>query len=150
MRCPTRRSEVLKAAIQGTLQLLELASDPIILPLFCVPWRAALGCCDFGLHVSGPSGVFKSELASLIQRFFGSRSDARHLRASWSSTDNALEALLFWAKDTLLVVDDFAPNGGPTMWHAGMSEPIGFSAPKETMPAEVECRPTAVCGRPGA
>src|SRR5260370_40577038 len=34
-----------------------------------------------------------------------------HLPGAWSSTGNALEALAFQAKDTLFVIDDFAPQG---------------------------------------
>src|SRR5439155_20019622 len=34
-----------------------------------------------------------------------------HLPASWRSTANAIEALAFAAKDSILVVDDFAPSG---------------------------------------
>ena len=37
--------------------------------------------------------------------------DATHLPANFASTANALEELAFSAKDTLLVVDDFAPTG---------------------------------------
>jgi len=38
--------------------------------------------------------------------------DASHLPGNFSSTANALEVLAHAAKDTLLVVDDFVPNGG--------------------------------------
>jgi hypothetical protein len=38
--------------------------------------------------------------------------DASSLPANFASTANALEELSFSAKDTLLVVDDFAPTGG--------------------------------------
>lgn len=34
-----------------------------------------------------------------------------HLPGSWSSTGNALEAMAFQAKDTIFVIDDFAPQG---------------------------------------
>src|SRR5260370_42080221 len=37
-----------------------------------------------------------------------------HLPGAWSSTGNALEALAFQAKDTLFVIDDFAPQGSGT------------------------------------
>ena len=33
---------------------------------------------------------------------------------AWSSTANSLEALAFHAKDALLVIDDFAPQGSGT------------------------------------
>jgi hypothetical protein len=39
--------------------------------------------------------------------------DASGLPANFASTANALELLAFSANDALLVVDDFAPTGGP-------------------------------------
>lgn len=37
-----------------------------------------------------------------------------HLPAAWASTANSLEYLAFLAKDALLVIDDFAPQGSAT------------------------------------
>jgi hypothetical protein len=34
-----------------------------------------------------------------------------HLPGAWASTGNSLEALAFHAKDALIVIDDFAPQG---------------------------------------
>jgi hypothetical protein len=67
---------------------------------------------DFSLHLVGETGAFKSELAALIQQFFGAGMTRSNLPASWSSTGNSLEALCFQAKDALVVIDDFAPQGG--------------------------------------
>jgi hypothetical protein len=50
-------------------------------------------------------------VAALHQRHFGAAMDRLHLPGAWSSTANALEMVAFHAKDTLLVVDDFAPQG---------------------------------------
>jgi hypothetical protein len=66
---------------------------------------------DFGLHLAGPTGVFKTEEAALAQQHFGPGMDARHLPASWLSTGNALEGIAFVTKNALLVCDDFAPTG---------------------------------------
>jgi hypothetical protein len=110
----------LAVAIRASIKMLGLAPDTIIFPVFCAIWRAALGSCDFSPYLAGPSGVFKSELAALCQQHFGAGLDARHLPGSWHSTDNALEGLLFAAKDTIAVIDDFAPCGGPhdvARWH---------------------------------
>jgi hypothetical protein len=63
------------------------------------------------LHLVGPSGCFKTELAACAQQHYGDGLDSRHLPGSWSSTANALEALAFTAADALIVVDDFAPGG---------------------------------------
>src|SRR5262249_42318675 len=96
---------------RASLGLLKLGPDRITFPVLAAVYGAAMGDTDFGLHVSGPTGSYKSELAALAQQHFGAEMDARHLPASWSSTGNALEALAFTAKDALLVVDDFAPQG---------------------------------------
>lgn len=102
----------LKLAVQASLSFLELAKPSLMFPLFAAIFRAALKEADFTLSLSGSSGVFKSELASLAQRHFGEEMDANHLPASWSSTENSLEDLAFRVKDALLVIDDFAPVGG--------------------------------------
>lgn len=99
------------AAVRASLQMLEVGNERLIFPLLAAIFRAVLGAADFSIFLVGPTGVFKSELAALAQQHFGSGLDARHLPGSWTSTDNALEGLAFLAKDTLLVIDDFAPTG---------------------------------------
>jgi hypothetical protein len=99
------------AAVRASLALLQLGPPRLAFPLLSAVYRAALGGADFSLHLMGQSGVFKSEVAALMQRHYGTEMDARHLPASWSSTGNSLESVAFAAKDALLVVDDFAPSG---------------------------------------
>jgi hypothetical protein len=99
------------AAIRAELRFLELAPDHITIPLLAAAYRAVLGGVDFGVHLTGHTGVFKTELAALVQQHWGAGLDARHLPESWSSTGNALEAVAFVAKDTVIAVDDFAPTG---------------------------------------
>jgi hypothetical protein len=141
------RGDALRDAVKGVLALLDLAPDRIVAPLFCAPWRAVLGPCDFALHLAGPTGVFKSELAALVQQHFGAALDARHLPGSWHSTDNALEGLLFAAKDALIVVDDFAPSGGPhdiARWHSRADRVLraqGNNAGRARMRADGSLRP---------
>ena len=101
------------AAVRSSLRLLDLAPDRMTFPLLAAVYRAALGECDFALHLVGPTGVFKSELAALCQQHYGAGLDARHLPGGWASTGNALEGIAHAAKDALLVIDDFAPSGGP-------------------------------------
>lgn len=105
------RGEALAQAVRAVLHLLDLAPPRIMAPLVAAPFTAPLLDCDFSLHLAGPTGVFKTELATLMQQFFGPGFDARHLPASWAATSNALEDLAFRAKDVVLVVDDFAPTG---------------------------------------
>jgi hypothetical protein len=93
-------------------------------------YRAPLGGADFALHVSGESGAGKTELAALCQQHYGAEMVARHLPGSWSSTANALERIAFAAKDALLVVDDFCPQG------AGTSAPALLSAADRLLRAQ--------------
>jgi hypothetical protein len=101
----------LRAALRASLRLLDLAPPTISFPLLAATYRAVLGDTDFGLHLVGETGAFKSELAALYQQHFGADMDRRHLPGAWASTGNSLEVLAFAAKDTLLVIDDFAPQG---------------------------------------
>src|SRR5579871_512411 len=103
----------LQRAVRANLCLAtRLAPDRIAFPLLVAPARAALGDVDCSIHLCGPTGCFKTELAALAQQHFGAEMDSRHLPASWSSTGNSLEVTAFAAKDALLSVDDFAPSGG--------------------------------------
>jgi hypothetical protein len=98
---------------KASLAFLDLAPLEITAPIFATIWRAPVDAADFTLHESGPTGVFKSELAALAQQHFGAGLDARHL-TGWASTANSLEVRAFTAKDALLVIDDFAPSGSVT------------------------------------
>jgi hypothetical protein len=108
--CPPT-GPTLVAAVRASLRILDLAPDRVTVSLLGGAYRAVLGSCDCALHLAGPTGTGKTELAALAQQHYGPGLDARHLPASWSSTGNALETLCFAGKDVLLVVDDFAPGG---------------------------------------
>jgi hypothetical protein len=102
----------LKRAVRASLGMVNgLATDRIAFPLLAAAYRAVLGDTDFSLHLAGPTGVFKTEVAALSEQHFGATMDARNLPASWLSTGNAQEGIAFAAKDALLVVDDFMPTG---------------------------------------
>lgn len=105
---------VLHGAILASLELLELAPDPIMAPLLAGVYRAVL-CqilpADCSLFLVGPSGVYKSELAALAMQHVGATFDRLHLPAQWSATANYLERSAFDFKDVPLVIDDFAPTG---------------------------------------
>jgi hypothetical protein len=102
--------EQLIEAIRASLKLWELAPETVSVPLHAATYRAALGNTDFSIHLSGPTGEGKSELAALCQQHYGCELDARRL-TSWESTENAIEAQAFQAKDQLMILDDFAPIG---------------------------------------
>jgi hypothetical protein len=91
--------------------VLDVASNTVTIPVYAALWRAILGNVDCSVHLVGPTGQGKSEIAALIQQHWGAAMDARHLPASWLSTGNALEGIAFQAKDAILVVDDFCPAG---------------------------------------
>jgi hypothetical protein len=98
-------------AVAWSLRLLECGPESVMVPLLGAIYEAPLSFAmspDFAVWLLGPSGSLKSELAALAQRHFG-RFDRKTLPATWSSTENALEARLFALKDVLAVVDDYAP-----------------------------------------
>ena len=102
------------AAYRSVLKLTEgLAPDHIALALLGAVFRAPLGDANFVVHITGGTGTMKSEMAALHQQFYGAGMNARCLPGNWSSTANALCEAAFLAKDCILVIDDFAPNGGP-------------------------------------
>jgi hypothetical protein len=107
---PTEK-DALITAVRASLRLLDLGPASISFPLLAATCRAVFGDADFAIHLAGETGTFKSELAALHQQHFGASMDRLHLPGTWSSTGNALEAMAFHAKDTLFVIDDFAPQG---------------------------------------
>ena len=108
---PPPEGEAMTCAVRASLSLLDLGPLRLTAMLLATVARAPLAPADFAVYFAGPSGVFKSEIAALVQQHWGAGLDARHLPGSWTSTGNSLEALAFAAKDAVLVVDDFAPGG---------------------------------------
>ena len=102
-------------AVRCSLSLLEVAPLDVSVPLIAVIYLAPL--CeilhpDFVVFLVGKTGSLKSTLAALFLSHYGSFVRTG-LSASWESTDNALERRLFILKDTVCVVDDFAPSADP-------------------------------------
>jgi hypothetical protein len=104
-------SEEIVDAVKASLGCLSVAPDRISFPLLASVYRAALGNVDFSVFLAGRTGVFKTALAALCQQHFGAAMDAANLPGNFASTGNALERMAFYAKDAVLVVDDFAPTG---------------------------------------
>lgn len=107
---PPRGRELVRA-IRASLDMLEVSPDRVTIPIYCAIWRAVLGIVDVSIHLSGQTGSGKSQIAALAQQHFGAGLDAKHLPANWDSTANALQAICFHAKNSLVVVDDFVPKG---------------------------------------
>lgn len=103
--------EALREAIRASLGLLALAPDAVTVPLFLACYRAPLGPSPFGLHLAGRTGNGKSVLQSLAQAHWGAAFDHQSIPGNWQSTKTALEVLTFAAKDAVLCIDDFAPDG---------------------------------------
>lgn len=111
-------------AIRRTLSAWSFAPDRITLPVLAAVFRAPL--CEvasavFSLFLVGSTGVFKTEVATLAQRFFGTFT-AQALPGNFSSTANALEKLAFLGKDLVLVLDEFTPKGSSSRQVAEMHD----------------------------
>lgn len=98
-------------AVRASIAIVDLGSERVTLPVLALAYRAPLGDCNFSLQIIGKTGIFKTQLAALIQQHWGAAFNAENLPSGWSSTVNANEALAFIAKDMVLVIDDFAPVG---------------------------------------
>ncbi len=109
---PPPTGKNLVSAIKASLQMLEVVPLEATIAPYAAAWRVALGgVCDLSVFIEGKTGVGKSQLAALAQQHFGPKMNALHLPASWSSTENALEAQACEAKNVVLVIDDFSPTG---------------------------------------
>lgn len=103
-----------KHSIEWFMAFLAVVPAEIAWPMIASVIAPIHGAVDFAVHVTGRTGTYKSELASLMQSAYGPEMDARHLPGSWSSTANALEAQAYRAKNALFCIDDFIPTG--TSW----------------------------------
>jgi hypothetical protein len=105
--------------VERALRFLDLGPRHLTCPLLAAAFRAALGNTDFSIFLHGTTGTFKTEVATIIQSYFGTGFDARTLPGSFSSTANALEMQAFQFKDAVFVIDDWVPEGsGPDVQRA--------------------------------
>ncbi len=110
---PPREGELVDCVF-ATLRILEVAPPHVTYALLAALVRAPLGACMFSLYVVGTTGGQKTSLVALIQQHWGAALRADNLPSSWESTANAIEGLLFLAKDAVFAVDDFVPSGAAT------------------------------------
>jgi hypothetical protein len=102
----------LVVAVRGGLDLLrDLGPDTVMFPLKMSIVHTLLSSGGFNIHLSGKTSSFKTELAALVQQFWGAGMNARNLPGHWSATGNFLEMLGFHLKDAAFVIDDFCPTG---------------------------------------
>jgi hypothetical protein len=64
-------------AVRASLRMLAVAPRRITVPILAAVARAVLGGVDFSIHLTGATGVCKSELAALAQQHSGAGMDAR-------------------------------------------------------------------------
>ncbi len=104
---PKARAETFNSVLLLFNAFKKMLTTPLIGGVF----GAVLGSIDYSIYLTGTSGTRKSEATALAQAFFGNGFHRLALPASYA--DSALGILLkaFRAKDAVLVVDDFAPNG---------------------------------------
>jgi hypothetical protein len=101
----------LRSSIRSSLRFLNLGPWRVTVPIYAAIWRSVLSASDFSLHLTGPTGSFKSCISALAMQHFGAGFDYQHLPGSWTSTANANAHLQFVLKDALFVIDDFVPQG---------------------------------------
>lgn len=103
-------------AILASLSSWSLSDYIITVPQWAACYLAPLAPflpVDFGLWVHGRTGAFKSVLAALFLAHFGKWSgrEARsRLPANFISTANNILMNAFIIKDSILVIDDYAPG----------------------------------------
>ncbi|GAA6760940.1 hypothetical protein Thermus77923_16730 [Thermus oshimai] len=85
----------------------RLAPPEAVWPLLLYALGAPLGHVPFALYLSGPTGARKTSLGLAAQNLFAPGLDAPPL--GWEATANALEGAAFAAKDSLILIDDYAP-----------------------------------------
>ena len=111
---PDPESGDIKEAVRISLDLLNVAPEPVTWPLLAAAYRSVLAewlPAELSVFVVGPTGTFKTCLAALCVAHFGKGWSGTNTPTSWSSTPNALERMAFTTKDHVLLIDDFAPNG---------------------------------------
>ena len=99
-------------AIQSSLRFLDVGKPDVTYPLWASMYRAPTSeflYPGFTLFLLGITGLFKSTMAALALSHFGDFTTDT-LPTGWTSTDNSLEKISFYAKDVPLVVDDYAPE----------------------------------------
>jgi Domain of unknown function (DUF927) len=108
---PAVVEDSLPDAVRASLAIRRVAPDRVTIPLLGAVYRAPIGGADFSVHISGRTGAQKTEITALAQQHYGAGMNARSLPGSWSSTGNALEAMASAAKDAVITIDDYVPQG---------------------------------------
>src|SRR5262249_15674205 len=105
-----------RPGLEADLALIDVAPRPVTIPLLGLSYRAATASLlpsDCTHWIVGPSGALKTTLASLSMNHH-CEFDRTRPTANWSDTAAAIEDLLYFAKDVMVLIDDFAPKSGET------------------------------------
>ena len=101
----------LRAAIAASLNILDITSDRVTVPLLGAAYRAPLPLLpDCSVWLYGESGTYKTALSALAQQHYGSGLSAYSLPGNWTSTANMLEMQAFTLAGALFTVDDYSPD----------------------------------------
>lgn len=103
-------ADELRDTIRLVCDLARLAPDEVMLPCIGSAFSSILGGATFSIWLYGGTGSGKSQVAALIQSFFGRFTD-KLLPGAWISTANSQETMAYAAKDMIFVMDDFKPVG---------------------------------------
>jgi hypothetical protein len=106
---PPPNGTLLRRHVLAALRFLDAAADEVSVPLLASALRAPLGPVGFTVFLVGSTGTGKTSIATVAQQFFGRGIRDDHLPCTWISTSNHNEEVLFLAKDTLTLVDDYVP-----------------------------------------
>ena len=105
-------TDAIAKAVRRSLDLMVIGEAMVSVPAVAAAYTAVLSSIlevDFAVWYAGSSGACKSGLAGLVMLHFG-RWSYSSLPMAWTSTANSIEALLFRAKDCLMVIDNFIPG----------------------------------------
>lgn len=104
-------------AIQASLGILEVMPPRIAFPALAATYSAALGNAHYSIILYGITGAAKTSYAALMQQHYGYALDNENTPFSADSTSNAVQELLYLAKDVIALVDDYVESGTPTDIH---------------------------------
>ena len=103
-----------KKALAASLDLLDIGSRAVTLPLFCLVYLAPLTTLlnpmpNFSFYLFGQSGTFKTTAALLALAHFGKFTGVEGL-SNFEDSKSTLELRSFKLKDSLQVIDDYHPS----------------------------------------
>ncbi len=117
---PTKKEKDRQECIREILGMTKIAPNNPYIGIVCqtTAIRAVLNIyvpISVSHFIVGETGARKSALASVVQAFFGSKFSLQtQLPAEWEDTENALQDMSTFIRDSVLVIDDFIPTNSNT------------------------------------